>query len=194
MKIEMSIHKGPADALVTARELPDIDPLRGIDCDEFIYWAEAKWKNEYEEAHTNACRIRETERTLKTCEAFDAECLKMRVFLQGIDDSSLGEGRGQVPRREPKLCIPRKYGLKIIRKCEQRNARLKKVTRMGREAPKKGWQRAEYEWTSGKKKHQKTFTNMLSHKEYDPHKRFWKYLEEVRQLRIERKKNEAKTK
>ena len=63
---------------------------------------------------------------------------------------------------------------------------------MGREAPEKGWQRAEHEWTSGMKKHNKTLIQILSLKEYDPHKLFWKYLKEVRQIGIEKNKNEAK--
>ena len=43
-------------------------------------------------------------------------------------------------------------------------------------------------------KTQTTFIKILSLAEYDPHKLFWKYLEEVSQLGIERRKNEATAK
>ena len=109
VKIEMGIHTGPADALVSPNEFIDVDQLRGICCDEFIYWAEAKWEDEYEEAHTNACRNQETGEAWKISEAFCSECLNSRLLLQGIDDTSLGDGRWQVPRREPRKYIPRTY-------------------------------------------------------------------------------------
>ena len=48
IKIEMGIQKGPAEALITPRKLPKIDRLRGIDGEEFTYWAECKWRDEYE--------------------------------------------------------------------------------------------------------------------------------------------------
>ena len=133
VKIEMSIQKGPADALVTPQTLPDIDQLRGIDCDEFIYWAEAKWEDEYEEAHARACRNQDTE-AWQLCEVFDSECLKRRLLLQGIDGSSLGDGRGQVPRREPRKYVTRKFGQKNYKELESCNTWLKKVIRTGREA------------------------------------------------------------
>ena len=68
---------------------------------------------------------------------------------------------------------------------------LKKVIRMGKNAPEKGWQRAEQEWGDERNKHQKTFQELLCLKEYEPHNLFWQYLKEVRQLGIEKKEKEA---
>ena len=73
------------------------------------------------------------------------------------DDDTLGEGRGLVPRREPKRCITRTYSkLLATKRWKQCNEWLKKVIKMGNEAPEKGWQRAEHAWTNGKEKHKKT--------------------------------------
>ena len=69
---------------------------------------------------------------------------------------------------------------------------LKKVIRMGREASGNSWQRAEYEWTNGWRKHKKILTKILSFKEYDPHELFWKYIKEVRQRGFEKINKEAK--
>ena len=64
----------------------------------------------------------------------------------------------------------------------QCNELLKKVIRMGKDAREKGRQRAEQEWVDGRTKRKKTLQKILSLKEYEPHKLFWQYLEEVRQL------------
>ena len=55
---------------------------------------------------------------------------------------------------------------------------------MGKDAPEKGWQRAEQEWIDGRAKHKKILQKILSIKEYEPHELYWQYLEEVRQLGI----------
>ena len=49
----------------------------------------------------------------KLCDSFDAECLKMRVWLEGVDDSMLGEGRGPIPKRTKALRIQRKCASEI---------------------------------------------------------------------------------
>ena len=65
---------------------------------------------------------------------------------------------------------------------------LKKVIRIRKEVFEKGWQRAEQEWVDGRTTHKTTFQKILSLKEYEPHKFFRQYLEEVRQLGIEKRK------
>ena len=67
----------------------------------------------YSETTATACGEKRTEDALQICESFDAECLKRRVWLEGVDDSTLGERRGQVPKREARHPIPRKYGSEI---------------------------------------------------------------------------------
>ena len=111
--------------------------------------------------------------------------MKRRILLQGIDDDSPGEGRGKIPAREPWKPVPKVYGKTWATKgWVQCNEWLKPVINMGKDAPEKGWQRAEQEWVDGRGKHKKTLQIILSLKEYDPHKLFWQYLEEVRQLGI----------
>ena len=44
VKIEMTIHKGHAEVLRVPKKLPECDPLRGKNAEEYIYWAEEKWK------------------------------------------------------------------------------------------------------------------------------------------------------
>ena len=62
---------------------------------------------------------------------------------------------------------------------------------MCKEAPEKGWQRAEQEWVDGRTKHKKIIKQILSLKEYEPHKLFLQYLEEFKQLGIKNKEKEA---
>ena len=110
LKTEMTIHKGPSETLITLRKLPECDPLRGNNAIEYTHWAEETWKREFEAKHDQACQDMDTQKAWKICEAFDEKCVKRRILLQGIDDETLGEGRGKVPEREPRKAVPKVYG------------------------------------------------------------------------------------
>ena len=102
VNIEMVINKRPSDVLFNTPKLPDCDPRRGNNADEYAYWAGVKLKKHYQVKHEDACQNKDTQEALIICEAFDEECI-----LQGIDDDSLGEGRGKIPRREPWKAVPK---------------------------------------------------------------------------------------
>ena len=88
VKIEMAIHKGPAEVLGVPKKIPECDPLRGNNADEYTYWAKEQLKEQYQTAHANTCQNKDTQEAWRICEAFDEECLKRRICLQGIDDDS----------------------------------------------------------------------------------------------------------
>ena len=67
----------------------------------------------YSETHATVCRKKRAEDASQIWESFDTECLKRRVWPDGIDNSMLGEGRGQVTKRERAQPIPTKYGSEI---------------------------------------------------------------------------------
>ena len=62
VKIDMAIHKGPSETLVTPKKIPDCDPLRGNDAYEYKYWAEETWQHEFEAEHSPACKELDTQK------------------------------------------------------------------------------------------------------------------------------------
>ena len=112
VKIEMTVHKGHSETLVTPKKILDCDPLRRNNAEEYTRWAEETWQREFETEHDQACKGMDTQKAWKICEAFGEKCLKRKILLQGIDDDTLGEGRGRVPVREPQKPVPKVYGKK----------------------------------------------------------------------------------
>ena len=54
VKIDMTIHKGPSETLVTPKKIPECDPLRGNDAYEYKYWTEETRQHEFEAEHSQA--------------------------------------------------------------------------------------------------------------------------------------------
>ena len=119
-------------SIIVPKKQPECDPLRGNNADEYTYWAENKWKDEYEASHVKACQNMDTQEAWRICEAFDEECPKRRIILQGIDDKTSGEGRGKIPRREPWKAESKVCGKEwATKRWVQCNEWLKKAIRMG---------------------------------------------------------------
>ena len=77
--------------------MPRVPALSQGDLETYEEWANATWQSSFASGFDVALTQKDTAGAWQLCEAFDSECLKMRLDLAGINDPQASSGRGAVP-------------------------------------------------------------------------------------------------
>lgn len=95
--LHLGLDTGPISRLRAPKRMPRVPTLSQCDLDTYEEWANDTWQNTFASGFKVALEQKDTASAWQLCEAFDSECLKMRLDLAGICDPKATSGRGNVP-------------------------------------------------------------------------------------------------
>ena len=97
--LHLEVNTGPVERLVVPRRMPPLPDLCAADNAKYEAWAHATWIDRFDAAHKHALGVGNAADAWQICEAFDSECLAMRLEVAGIADSRAAQGRGKTPKK-----------------------------------------------------------------------------------------------
>ncbi|CAE7461118.1 unnamed protein product [Symbiodinium sp. CCMP2456] len=82
--LHLGLDTGPISRLRAPKRMPRVPTLSQCDLDTYEEWANDTWQNTFASGFKVALEQKDTASAWQLCEAFDSECLKMRLDLAGI--------------------------------------------------------------------------------------------------------------
>ncbi|CAE7944048.1 TU20, partial [Symbiodinium necroappetens] len=105
--LHLGLDTGPISRLRVPKRMPRVPALSQGDLETYEEWANDTWQHSFASGFKVALTQKDTAGAWQLCEAFDSECLKMRLDLAGINDPKASSGRGAVP--STMQCTPSRH-------------------------------------------------------------------------------------
>ncbi|CAE7405810.1 unnamed protein product [Symbiodinium sp. CCMP2592] len=96
--LHLGMNTGPITRLRAPKRMPQLPQLAQPDLDTYEEWAHDTWQSTFAASFDVALDRKDTTSAWQVCEAFDAECLQMRLEFAGVADPKATVGRGGVPK------------------------------------------------------------------------------------------------